>query len=486
MRFGGGAGLAALGLLGYGIDQAMNYDDAAVLMANIAGVDLDLNRAKFVKTLKDAAIATGYGEHDIAEATKTELRMFGDTGGSNGINILPKMLRYAATEARLKGTSLEESMSSMTGLAHMLQRYSESDVDKIAPAFSALSIRNPMTLAQQEKAFGYAVPLLHAAMGLDPFQTMAASTALARAGISSTKAGTWIRQMMKGAMPGTSIMTKTMFRKHESALRELGLVDDADKPTWFTGGKPDEMKFLETVSENLPKIDITRRAALLQSLAGTQGAGALAVLAEPAVQQQMKAMYAETQNPANVNRFRNFLSVYNSQSSLQNARTAFQEMSVTLADIGQTVLPALNGELKDFKAVLQGIRSVLPGPVPGNIGTRAAEGATLGAIGGAFVAGPVGAAIGGVGGGVAGVAEAYMEQQSRETAKKQAEIDKGATPSQVQIGKQVTEALKAGAMPPINFSLNIDGRSLAEAVLRPIGQAAQYEMGPPAYDGSQP
>jgi hypothetical protein len=298
----GGVGMAALGLLGYGVEKAMQYDDAVVLMAQHSGLDLATNRANLRKMLTDAAVQTGFGEHDISLAAQQELRMFGDTGGSNGVNVLPKMLRYAATEARLKGTSLEESMSSLTGLSHMLQAYGEDDVDRLAPAFSALSVRSPMTLAQQEKAFGYAVPVLRAGMDLDPFQTMAASTALARAGITSTKAGTWIREMMKGAMPGTSLMSKMLFKKHETALEELGLVDENHKPTWFTGGKPDEMNFLAKVAENLPKIDVTRRSAILQALAGTQGAGALAVLAEPAVRQQMGAMYNETQNPENVNR----------------------------------------------------------------------------------------------------------------------------------------------------------------------------------------
>jgi hypothetical protein len=80
-----------------------------------------------------------------------------------------------------------------------------ADVTKLAAAFSALSVSNPMSLQAQERAFGYAVPVLQAGIGIDPIQTMAASTALARAGITSTKAGTWIREMAVRAMPGTAI-----------------------------------------------------------------------------------------------------------------------------------------------------------------------------------------------------------------------------------------------------------------------------------------
>ena len=250
VRLGGGAPMAAAAMLGYGAYEAAQYDDAVVFMAQHAGVDLKDNRAKFRKMLEDATTSTGFGENDVSLAAQQELRMFGDTGGSNGVNVLPKMLRYAATEARLKRTSLEKSMSSLTGLAHMVQAYGEDDVDRLAPSFSALSVRSPMTLAQQERAFGYAVPILHSSMGIDPMQTMAASVALARAGITNTKAGTWVRQMMTNAMPGTNMMSKMLFKKHQGALAELGLVDDHGNPTWFTNGKPDMMNFLAHVAED--------------------------------------------------------------------------------------------------------------------------------------------------------------------------------------------------------------------------------------------
>ncbi len=316
----GSAGMAGLGLLGYGVYQAMQYDDAVALMATHAGVDLQSNRQKFRKILQDAAIATGYGEHEISAAAQQELRMFKYTPGEgNGISALPTMLRLAATESRLKGTPLEESMKAETGLAHMVGKYSEADVTKLAAAFSALSVSNPMTLAQQERAFSYSVPVLQAGMDIDAIDTMAASTALARAGITSTKAGTWVREMMKGAMPGTSFETKTRFKKHEAALRELGLVDKNHKPTWFVDGKPSEMKFLEKVAEALPKIPVERRMAVLGGLAGTQGAGALAVLAEPVVQEQLKKIAADVKDPQSVARIQNFLGEYNRDSSLQNA-----------------------------------------------------------------------------------------------------------------------------------------------------------------------
>lgn len=479
-RFGG-AGTAGLGLLGYGVYQAMQYDDAVALMATHAGVDLASNRDKFRKILQDAAIATGYGEHEISAAAQQELRMFKYTPGEgNGISALPTMLRLAATESRLKGTPLEESMKAETGLAHMVGKYSEGDVTKLAAAFSSLSVSNPMTLAQQERAFSYSVPVLKAGMDIDPIDTMAASTALARAGITSTKAGTWVRQMMKGAMPGTSFMSKMMFKKHEAALHELSLIDSNHKPTWFVDGKPSEMKFLEKVAEALPKISVDRRMAVLGGLAGTQGAGALAVLAEPVVQEQLKKIAADVRDPQSVARMQNFLGEYNRDSSLQNARTSIQSFNVTMAEIGTQLLPSVNAALSNFKTAIEGVRSVLPS-APGKDGAYGGAfltGAVPGAVAGFVAGGPFGAAIGGGAGGVAGMAAQYMHENGG------VGIDKGGSyTSPGKTGKPAQPKVEVH-MPQQNLSFNLDGETLAQIIINKITHNSQYATMAPASDES--
>jgi hypothetical protein len=95
-----------------------------------------------------------------------------------------------------------------------------------------------------------------------------------------------------------------------------------------------------------------------------------------------------------------------------------QEFNVTMGELGMTVLPAVNGGLRDFEAMLETIRSVLPGATkPGagaKIGTRAFEGALAGGLWGAF-GGPGGALGGAIGGGIVGgtlgVAEQYIGSQ---------------------------------------------------------------------------
>lgn len=87
-------------------------------------------------------------------------------------------------------------------------------------------------------------------------------------------------------MPGTSMMSKMAFKKHEAALLELGLVDNDHKPTWFTDGNPDLLKMLDLGGANAQKIPLTRRAGLERQLFGAQGGGGFALLA--AVREQVQ------------------------------------------------------------------------------------------------------------------------------------------------------------------------------------------------------
>jgi hypothetical protein len=48
-------------------------------------------------------------------------------------------------------------------------------------------------------------------------------------------------------------------------------------------------------------------------------------------------------------------------TAVGTARTTLAEFNVTLMRLGDTVLPAVTGALRDFSSVLQGIRSLIPG-----------------------------------------------------------------------------------------------------------------------------
>ena len=239
VNFRGGAAAAA-GLIGYGAYEAAEMEDAVWQLIYHSGQEQNAgNRDKFRKILQDAMTTSGYGVHDIAESAKQEIRMFQGTPGG-GLDVLPEMLRAATIESRLKGESPEESMKALIGLAHMTKQYSPEAIKKLAPAFAFLSTANPGSLSSIERAAGYAVPLLQCGLEIDPMQSLLLGTALTRAGATSTKSGTWLTRNGAAGDAGHVADVEDGFQKTRSTLcTTFGLVDDADKPTWFTDGKPD-------------------------------------------------------------------------------------------------------------------------------------------------------------------------------------------------------------------------------------------------------
>lgn len=477
VRFGG-VGAATAGLVGYGAYEAAEIEDAVAQLIYHSGLESsDANKSKFRKILQDSMVSSGFGLHDIAESAKQEIRMMQGTPGG-GLDILPEMLKAATTEARLKGENPEESMKALIGLAHMTKQYRPEDIKKLAPAFAFLSTANPGSLSSIERAAGYAVPLLQSGLEIDPMQSLLLGTALTRAGATSTKSGTWLREMALRAMPGTSMMSKMAFKKHEEALKAFGLVDDNDKPTWFTDSKPDIFKMLDIAGGRAASIPLEKRAAYERSLFGAQGGGGFALLADPAVRDQVQALSKEMNSPEFKNRYGTFAERYNSDVTAQNARTAFQDFNVTMMEIGQHVLPSVNVALHNFKSVLETIQGVLPkGSGDGKIGGQALTGAAVGgAIG--LPGGPLTAAGGALAGGVIGGGLGFMGYYD---VLHKLGIDPAGTYHKPVKTKPAEPVVVKP--PPITLNLNVDGRALATAVTDALGNSTGFPTQAPAADG---
>jgi hypothetical protein len=383
MSLPSGPVMAGVAALGYGAWLEAEMDDAVFQLEYHAGLkSTPENNDKFRSIIQGAMSKTGKSLKEVTDAAKQEIRMFVGTPGG-GIDVLPEMLQAAATESRLKGTSVEESMTALIGLSHMTKEYGPDAIKKLAPAFAFLSSSNPSSLGSMEKAASYAVPILQSGMEIDPMQTLLLGTALTRAGATNSKSGTWLRNMMLNSMPGTSLMSKIAFEKHEEALKALGLVDDKNNPTWFTNGKPDPFKMLGIASEHAADIPLTKRAAYEKQLFGSQGFGGFALLADPAVRQQVGALGTEMNSDAFKNRYANFLDDYKANSPLQAGRVLGADAQNALMDLGKTILPAFTATIKEADSEIHGWETTIRG-----LGAdfRAAESAVrgfTGAIGGA-------------------------------------------------------------------------------------------------------
>jgi hypothetical protein len=413
VRFGGGnAALGAAAGIGYGAYEAAELEDTIARAQFHLGKNDEVTRSKLREAVM-GSLGMGFGMKDISEAVQNEVRLFKGTP-AGGLDIMPEMLRSAGTEARLKGTSLNESMRSLVGMAHMTKSYSPEQIAKLAPMFSFLSTATPMSLPQIERSMSYAVPTLQSSLEMDPAEVMLAGVAMQRAGVTNTKSGTWLRELATRAMPGTSMMSKMAYHKHEAALKRLGLVDEHDKPTWFTDGKPDLQKMLGIAGERIKGIPLTERAGLERQLFGTQGSGAFSVLSDPQVRDQMTQLKKEY--PAFSAQYKNFWETYKGGSPVQQARDSWGALQKVLIEIGTIALPPVVKLLQQLETALKGIQTVLPGgPKKGSPGEAMASGMgpgfAYGLGAGAIVGQPaLGGAIGAVVGGKISETFSYWRQ----------------------------------------------------------------------------
>jgi TP901 family phage tail tape measure protein len=480
IRGGSNAAMVGGGALAYGIYEESQFQDAAFRAMYTAGIPADKGeRDRRMQELRDliqkTSTQTGASISDIEEATLTGLRQFAGMPWDKRMQIMPQLLEGAAAEAVLKGhgTSVNEGMEVFTGLAHMTKEYSPEQIAALIPKFAYLSTVDPEKIKQMEKAASYAVPILQSGLDIDPTDTLLLTAALQRGGITNTKAGTWIREMALRAMPGTSLMSKVAFEKHEHALKEVGLVDDAGKPTWFTDGKPDLVKMLDIAGTHAKELPLTERAAVERQLFGAQGAGAFAVLSDPAVMAQIQTLKQEMPN---FKTGASFFEDYQKNSPVQQWRDAWADLQKVLMDIGKTALPPVTGGLRVVDDILKEMAPYLP-KQDTKRGAFAAAGTMLGGLAGTMFGMPVqGAAVGGAVGSELGNPRMSGGGFS-------------AVPfDAVRLINYLWEKMSEGvAAKPIQVStvINIDGRKVAEVVTKHQAQeGAGAAQGAPYHDST--
>ena len=321
---GGGLAMAGAATFGWGLDQAAKTQDYVWKLEDISGLPHDeVTHSKFRKLLEDFQVKSGFGIDAAGEAALADIRqMQGVPGG--GVDTLDEILSAGAVEARRKGSSLEELVEFGIGLAHQFKAYSPPEIRDLMATFAAMSTADPRTLSSMKRASGYAVPYL-SELGFDPTSVFTAGTALARAGVDSTRSGTWICELSARAMSG----------KHLDSLYHLGLVDDNGKPTFYTNGRPDEFKLIEQASRGLQRLSPENRERYGRDALGAQGFGGAAVLGDPKVLEQMHQLDAIRKSPAFNTRYNSFGKDYLEGSTLQDARVAMAQFNVTAGEIAR-------------------------------------------------------------------------------------------------------------------------------------------------------
>jgi hypothetical protein len=109
------------------------------------------------------------------------------------------------------------------------------------------------------------------------------------------------------------------------------------------------------------------------------------------VREQILSLQKEMNSPEFKARYGGFVDAYQQGSTVQNARTAMSDFNISAMELGKITLPAVNVALRDFKAVIEGLRGLLPGgdkdgKGTATVGARAIEGGLAGlATGGVAV-----------------------------------------------------------------------------------------------------
>jgi hypothetical protein len=343
-RFGGNATMAGAAVFGLSLYEAANMEtDVHWLNYHLGRKDSKENDSESRKLIEDTMKSTGLGLAQVGKSVTDVARIMRDTPGVDVVKEAPRVLRAALTESLSKGTTLDESVKSILGMTHMVQAYKPGEMEKLYQVFAYLSTANPAPLGQMEKTYSYAIPILRSGADIDPKEAMLLSTVLSTSGVTSSKAGTWLREFGVRSMPGD--------KKHNELLKQFGLLDDEGKPTWFTGGKPDLVKALEIAGPIAAAMSPEQRLPAEMGLFGRRGGGAFAVLGGPTSIERYHQLRAGLDDPGNQNRYSTILEDTMGTSKMV-ARTTLQEFNVALIELGRDVLPIAIAGVKGLSAAL--------------------------------------------------------------------------------------------------------------------------------------
>jgi hypothetical protein len=345
-RLGGTPGMVGAGIGAYSLWEASGMEKGVAGLKYHLGIDpADTSRdLEIRKILEEGMVSTGKDLGEVVESSTDVARQMRDTPGFDVLKELPRVLRAAQTEALSKGGTLKAATDSILGLARMVRGgWEPGQMEKLLQVFAYHSTANPASLPSMEKTLGYAIPILQSGADIPPADVMALSTVLATSGITSTKAGTWLRELGVRSMPGNAA--------HNKMLQRLGLLDENGKPTWFTNGRPDLPKALAIAGPIAAAMPPEERLPAEMDLFGRRGGGAFAILGSDAARERYRELRAGQEDPKNIARYNTFADAMMG-TTRGVARSTLQEFNVAMIELGTTALPAATAGIKGLSAAL--------------------------------------------------------------------------------------------------------------------------------------
>ncbi|MEJ2626914.1 MAG: hypothetical protein P8Z80_21210, partial [Pseudolabrys sp.] len=401
----GTAALVGAGVLGYAAYEEAQIEDIAAraLMTGQIKVDGHMRTSeafkRIRKVIRENSAKTGFSPRDVGEAILATERQFGGLSFNKRLNLENSILPYAATEARLKETSLPESFKALVGIAHMTGTYDPKKLPELMREFSYASLITPVKIGQFERALSYSMPILHGGMKMDPQAVMFLTAMAQTAGITNTKSGTWIRSFFQQIMPAQGISLLKDKGGHNRALRQFGLLDSHMRPTWEVTGSGGNINWMQSVlklsnimSAALERMGPNEFKKLTEAL-GQRGGNFGALMGMPQFVEQFPIV---ARKMANWKGGETGILELLAGSPVQQGRQAWADLENVLLDIGQVALPPLLGALHSFDEQLKYLDQHWPtrghtfgipkgGSLGAALGKGMGEGAPWGAGAGAIV-----------------------------------------------------------------------------------------------------
>jgi hypothetical protein len=427
---GGTLGLAAA--LGYGAFEEAELRDAAARMMLTAQIPVGPGMSKMDQfqqirgTILDTMSRTGLPPRDIENAMLSAVRQMGGFEFGQRMGVMPEILQFAATEARLKDVSVAEATQSLIGIIHQTGTYDPDQMKTLASRLAFASTVSPLNLSQIERASSYALPTLKAGLGMDPGALLLLMAQMQSAGVISSKSGTWAQQFFTYLSPKTSLASLISGRggaARATALRQLGMIGPGGQLVGaHMASEGNFVGIASTIHEHLQKIPQDQRLAVLSQAFGAQGGRFAAMLQTPSFLERMPELQREMET---FKAGAPFFQQYSSAVEMQQARETLRDFQAVLMQLGADVLPALTSVLRGVDNTLKAILNLFglgDGPKGGlTTGDLMKGGGAAGAAIGLVMGGPAGAVVGaGVG---AGGGALLGEQLKYDKALKDAGID---------------------------------------------------------------
>ncbi len=359
----GGAGMASLAALGYGAyEEAVLRDTIAKILFTsgvpLTGAGHEQDFAAVRKILFEASTSTGAPIHEIQDAALGLTRQMAGFALKDRLAIYRTALEFGVQEHMLKGASVEEGTEALIGLLHQTGTYDPGKINQMASNMAYMSLVSPLTLSQIARASSYAMPLVSQGLNIDKDELLLTMAAMQRAGVLSSKSGTWVNQGLTREFVETATISGHAAEKQREALKSLGLIDADGKSTVIDakghlsiiGLAQQLQKAKAQFEKDYGGLAGAHLVAAENQAFGVQGGRFIGMLSTPQMVEQLPGLMASMKRMPDAQQY--FRDMFEA-SPAQQGRTALADFNKELMDVAAHAFPFASWALQTLDSVLK-------------------------------------------------------------------------------------------------------------------------------------